>query len=95
MICTYGYENIYYPDGSGDIRGLACQGFIDIEGTAVAFRFMDLLIPSAFAASDKWKKVKAIKKLPHLQTKPAKPKKVKWKKEHGLKEKKEKFEGGG
>jgi len=93
VICTYGYENHYYDDESGDIRGLWNQGFIDIEGTEVAFRIMDLFVSNAWAENDKWKKVKAIKKLSKIQTKPDKPKKVKWKKEFGLKEKKKKLEG--
>ena len=92
VICTHGYENHYYDDGSGDIRGLWHQGFIDIEGTEVAFRLMDLFVSTAWAKSDKWKQVKAIKKLSKLQTKPAKPKKTKWKKEFGLKEKKDALE---
>jgi len=93
VICTFGYDNIYYDDGSGDIRGLNCRGFVNIEGTAVAYRFrlMDLFVPQVYAASDKWKKVKTIKKLTKLQTK-KKPKKVKWKKDKGLKEKKEKYD---
>ena len=86
--CTYGYENIYYDDGSGDIRGLNCQGFIDIEEAVVAFRLMDLFVSNAWAKNDKWKEVKTIKKLTKLQKKPLKPKKVKWKKDKGLKEKK-------
>jgi len=93
VICTYGYENIYYGDGSGDIRGLACQGFIDTEEDVVAFRLMDLFVSNAYAGNGK--KVKAIKKLDKLQTKPAKPKKVKWKESDGLKEKKDKINGGG
>jgi len=95
VICTYGYENNYYGDGSGDIRGLNCQGFIDIEAIEVAFNLFDLFVSPVYAASDKWKKVKAIKIKSYPQTKPAKPKKEKWKKEYGLKEKKEKFNGGG
>ena len=91
VVCTHGYENHYYDDGSGDIRGLWHQGFIDIEGTEVAFRIMDLFVSTAWAKNDKWKKVKAIKKLSKIQIKPKKPKKVKWKKDDGLKEKKEKF----
>ena len=93
VICTYGYENFYYDDGSGDIRGIWNQGFIDTEGTPVAFRLMDIFVSTAWAKSDKWKEVKAIKKLTKLQTKPAKPKKVKWKKDDGLKDKKDAFEG--
>jgi len=92
VVCTYGYENIYYDGGSGDIRGLNCQGFIGIEGTVVAFRLMDLFVSTAYGANDissvKWKEVKAIKKLSKLQKKPQKPKKVKWAKADGLKEKK-------
>ena len=91
VICTHGYENHYYDDDSGDIRGLWHQGFIDIEGTEVAFRIMDLFVSNAWAKNDKWKKVKAIKKLDKLQVKPKHPKKVRWKKSNGLKEKKEKF----
>ena len=94
VMCTYGYENFYYGDGSGDIRGLWNQGFIGIEGTEVAFRLMDLFISNAWAKSNEWKDVKAIKKLSKLQQKPAKPKKVKWTKDKGLKEKKEKIEKG-
>ena len=94
VIATYGYENIYYDDGSRDIHGLANRGFIDIEGTApVAFRWMDIFVSNLYAASGGWKKVSTVKKLDGLQEKPAKPKKVKWKKEDGLKEKKEKFKG--
>ena len=95
VICTHGYNNHYYGDGSGDIRGLWNQGFIGIEGTVVAFRLMDLFISNAYAGSDKWKEAKAIKKLSKIQTKPAKPKKEKWKKSNGLKEKKHDLEGGG
>ena len=94
VICTYGYENNEYDDDSGDIRGLSSQGFIDIEGTVIAFRLEDIFVSNAFAG-DKWKKVNAIKIKSYPQTKPSKPKKVKWKKEDGLKEKKEKFDGGG
>jgi len=91
VICTFGYENKYYNDGSGDIRGLNSLGFIDIEGTGVAFRLMDLFVSNAYAANDKWKKVKAIKIVKNPK-KPTKPKKVKWKKEYGLKEKKHDLE---
>jgi len=92
VMCTHGYENFYYDDGSGDIRGLWHQGFIDIERTAVAFRLMDLFVSNAIAADKPWKQVKAIKKLSKLQTKPANPKKEKWKKSNGLKEKKKALE---
>lgn len=93
---TCGYNNIFYNDGSGDIRGLAFQGYINIEQTlpvAKAFSIFDLFISSAWAkqTSDKWKEVKAIKKLEKLQTK-KKPKKEKWKVDNGLKKKKEKFD---
>ena len=97
VICTHGYINHYYGDGSGDIRGLWHQGYIGIEGTEVAFRLMDLFVSTVYAkndtTSDKWKQVKAIKKLTKLQKKPIKPKKIKWKKADGLKEKKKDFEG--
>lgn len=89
VIGTLGYENIYYGDGSGDIRGIACQGFIDIEATEVSFNIMDLFVSTAYADPGKWKKVKTIKKKTYPQVKPKKPKKVKWKKTFGLKEKKD------
>ena len=93
VVCTHGYANFYYGDGSGDIRGLWHQGFMDTEGIEVAFRIMDLFVSNAWAKNNKWKKVKAIKKLSKIQIKPAKPKKVRWKKSFGLKEKKDSFEG--
>ena len=94
VLMTCGYNNIFYDDGSGDIRGLAFQGYIDIESTAIAFQFrlMDLLVPTVYAKSNKWAEVKAIKKLSKLQEKPKKPKKVKWTVDKGLKKKKEKYE---
>ena len=88
VVCTYGYENKYYSDGSGDIQGLNKQGFIGIEAITVSFRLMDLFVSNAYADNNKWKEVKAIKKVHYPQTKPSKPKKVKWKKSDGLKEKK-------
>ena len=94
VICTHGYTNIYYPN-STDIRGLNHQGYIDIESTVVAFRLMDLFVATVYAdniTSDKWEKVKAIKKLHGHQVRPKKPKKEKWKLPNGLKEKKEKFD---